>query len=127
MFNKYRLKELRTKRGLTQETLAEKLNTTKGTISNYENGHSSPDGTMLTMLADALNTTSDYLLGRTQDPAPIGIDSEMDAEMSELLETLRRKGAELEATAILRTASKMKKEQLRDILKVFEMIEKDEN
>jgi len=125
LFNKYRMRDLRKKHGYTQESLAEVLRTTKGTVSNYENGHSSPDDEMIAKLADALKTTSDYLLNRTNDPSPIGIESGSDPELIELLEQIRQKGAEIEATAILRTASRMTKDQLRDILKVFEMISQD--
>ncbi|WMW42147.1 helix-turn-helix transcriptional regulator [Bacillus subtilis] len=60
-----RLKLIRNRRGLTQTGLAHKVKTTKGTISNYENGHSTPSNEMLRDLADALDTTTDYLLGRT--------------------------------------------------------------
>jgi len=60
-----RLKTIRKLRGYSQEDLAEKINTTKSTISNYENGHSSPSADTLIRLADVLNTTTDYLLGRT--------------------------------------------------------------
>lgn len=60
-----RLKKARKSADLTQELLAKKVNTTKGTISNYENGHSTPSNEMLVLLADSLNTTTDYLLGRS--------------------------------------------------------------
>ncbi|MFT0800331.1 helix-turn-helix transcriptional regulator [Bacillus swezeyi] len=60
-----RLKSVRKTKGLTQEELAKRVKTTKGTISNYENGHSTPSNEMLKDLADALDTTTDYLLGRT--------------------------------------------------------------
>jgi transcriptional regulator with XRE-family HTH domain len=63
-----RLKNARNNKKLTQEELAIKVNTTKGTISNYENGHSTPPNEMLKLLADVLNTTSDYLLGRIDNP-----------------------------------------------------------
>lgn len=59
-----RLKKARKNKKYTQESLAKKLNTTKGTISNYENGHSTPSNEMLVMLADILDVTVDYLLGR---------------------------------------------------------------
>lgn len=62
-----RLKSVRKNKGLTQEELARCVKTTKGTISNYENGHSTPSNEMLKDLADALNTTTDYLLGRTEN------------------------------------------------------------
>lgn len=60
-----RLRSARKSKGLTQEELAKRVKTTKGTISNYENGHSTPSNEMLKDLADALDTTTDYLLGRT--------------------------------------------------------------
>lgn len=62
-----RLKKARTRSKLTQEELAAKVNTTKGTISNYENGHSSPSNEMLVLLSDALEVTTDYLLGKTEN------------------------------------------------------------
>ena len=62
-----RLKNARNKMKLTQEELAKKVNTTKGTISNYENGHSTPSNEMLVLLSDALEITTDYLLGKTTD------------------------------------------------------------
>src|SRR5689334_6199482 len=58
------LKKARKSAGLTQDSLAKKVKTTKGTISNYENGHSTPSNDMLVQLANALDTTTDYLLGR---------------------------------------------------------------
>lgn len=53
------------KQSLTQDQLAKKVNTTKGTISNYENGYSTPSNDMLIDIANALHTTTDYLLERT--------------------------------------------------------------
>lgn len=58
-----RLRAARSAKKWTQEHLGKKVNTTKGTISNYENGHSTPSNEMLLSLASALDTTTDYLLG----------------------------------------------------------------
>lgn len=62
-----RLRAARKARGLTQEELAAKVRATKGTISNYENNHSTPPNDMLTQLADVLNVSTDWLLGRVDD------------------------------------------------------------
>ncbi|GED68520.1 hypothetical protein BRE01_22220 [Brevibacillus reuszeri] len=62
-----RLRIARKAKGLTQEELAEHVCTTKGTISNYENNHSTPPNDMLRQLADILEVTTDWLLGRTND------------------------------------------------------------
>lgn len=64
----HRLKVARKSKKLTQEQLAEKVQTTKGTISNYENGYSTPSNEMLVLLAKTLDTTTDYLLGNTDNP-----------------------------------------------------------
>jgi transcriptional regulator with XRE-family HTH domain len=61
-----RIKELRSRRGLTQDQIAEKLNMNRANFSHYERGTSIPPGDMLGKIADILNTTTDYLLGRTE-------------------------------------------------------------
>lgn len=59
-----RIRELRKKKGLTQEKLGELLNVTKVSISCYENETRSPDIETFELLINALDTTPDYLLGR---------------------------------------------------------------
>lgn len=65
---KERLKLVRKERGFTQDDLAKKVNTQKTTISNYETGYSTPSNEMLIDLAQALNVSSDYLLGLSDNP-----------------------------------------------------------
>lgn len=60
-----RLAGLREEKKLTQKKLANLLNMSGGTISNYENGVHSPDPSTLCRLADFYGVTTDYLLGRT--------------------------------------------------------------
>jgi repressor LexA len=62
-----RIRQLRQNKGLTQQKLAEMLNTTNATISNYETGASTPDYETLQKIADIFNVTTDYLLGRTDE------------------------------------------------------------
>lgn len=62
-----RLKQAREKRGLTQRQLAALLNVSPSTIALYETGDRKPDPAMLRRLADALDCTADYLLGRVDD------------------------------------------------------------
>ena len=63
-----RLKYMRKLRKLSQEELAKKINTTKGTISNYENQYSSPSNDTLRDISRVLQTTTDFLLGESNDP-----------------------------------------------------------
>lgn len=59
-----RLREARNKRGLTQLQLAEKAGTSKEMISFYERDRGYPQVLTLSYIADALEVTTDYLLGR---------------------------------------------------------------
>ena len=79
-----RLKKARKSANLTQELLAKKVNTTKGTISNYENGHSTPSNDMLVLLANVLDTTTDYLLGRSESNSMYKEAGISDAALSNL-------------------------------------------
>jgi transcriptional regulator with XRE-family HTH domain len=67
-----RLAELRATRGLTQAELAEKASLPAAAISHFETGFRFPAGPTLLKLADALEVSVDYLLGRTDDPKPMG-------------------------------------------------------
>jgi len=58
-----RLKELRTKKKLSQRTVARRLNIDNSTLSGYERNIISPSIDMIRSLALIYNTTSDYILG----------------------------------------------------------------
>ena len=58
------IKFYRKSMGLTQEQLANFLSGKKSLISNYENGHSTPDIYTLIKLADVFQITLDELVGR---------------------------------------------------------------
>jgi transcriptional regulator with XRE-family HTH domain len=60
-----RLKEIRREKKLTQEQLGQKVNVTKVSISGYESGNRTPDMDTLQKIADVLEISVDYLLGRT--------------------------------------------------------------
>ncbi len=59
-----RLKEIRMQKGLSQQALGNMIGVTKVSICGYENGARVPTIDNLVKLADNLNTTIDYLLGR---------------------------------------------------------------
>lgn len=53
---------LRTKKGMTQDELAEKLFVSRQTVSNYENGKSNPDIDMLMKIAEVLDADANALI-----------------------------------------------------------------
>lgn len=62
MFNE-NLKNLRKKKGFSQEELAVKLNVVRQTISKWEKGLSVPDAQLLIKLSEILETQVSVLLG----------------------------------------------------------------
>ena len=66
-----RLRELRTSKDLSQQKLAELLNTSKSSINMYERGEREPGLEMLESIADYFNVDLDYLLGKTDVPLKI--------------------------------------------------------
>jgi transcriptional regulator with XRE-family HTH domain len=67
-----RLRQVRLERKLTQEQLGKKINVTKVSVSCYEKGTRTPDMETLQRLADALEISTDFLLGRSDDPETAG-------------------------------------------------------
>ncbi len=63
MFNK-RLREMRMKRGFTQQRLADSLNIALRSYQCYETGTRTPCYDLLILIADTLDVSLDYLLGR---------------------------------------------------------------
>ena len=61
------LKKLRLSKELNQVQLAEKLDVTKQTVSNWENDNIMPSVEMLEKLADYFCVSTDYLLGRHKE------------------------------------------------------------
>lgn len=62
-----RIKELAKKQGLSINSLEEKLGYSRNTIYNLKN--SKPSTERISEIADYFNVSTDYLLGRTDNPA----------------------------------------------------------
>ena len=63
-----RLRQLRTKRGWSQQVLANQLNISKSSINMYERGEREPGIELLETVADLFNVDMDYLIGRSDIP-----------------------------------------------------------
>jgi len=61
------LKNIRQSKNLTQKQLAELIGISERGIQNYEMGVRKPNFDIIIKLADALNISTDYLLGRTNN------------------------------------------------------------
>ena len=67
-----RLKELRKEHGYTIEQFADMVGISKSTLGYYENDKRMPDIEILARIANVLNVSADYLIGRTNTTARKG-------------------------------------------------------
>ena len=63
-----RIRDLREDRDLTQKEIAEYLHIRQNTYSQYENGQRQIPINFLILLAKYYNTSTDYILGLTDNP-----------------------------------------------------------
>lgn len=82
-----RLENLIEEKNVSQKQLAIDLHVSKSTINGYITGYREPDFAMLTRLATYLDSSTDYLLGLSDEknPAP----STLDADEAELIRLYR--------------------------------------
>ena len=65
-----RIRDLREDRDLTQKEIAEYLHIKQNTYSQYENGQRQIPIDFIISLARYYNTSTDYILGLTDNPNP---------------------------------------------------------
>ncbi|QDR80307.1 helix-turn-helix domain-containing protein [Sporomusa termitida] len=81
-----RLKQLREKKKLTQQEMANLLGIARGTYAHYEINSREPDNATLGRLADFFGVTTDELLGRQKNTQ---VDKEISQEeLTKLFESL---------------------------------------
>ena len=69
-----KLFKLRKEKGLSQEALAEKLNTTRQAVSKWENGQGFPETEKLIMIGNVFEVSLDYLLKETAEQSNENVD-----------------------------------------------------
>jgi transcriptional regulator with XRE-family HTH domain len=89
-----RLKEARTKKGLSQSDLAKKVKLHYTQIGRYENKGAQPSADILSKLADALDVTTDFLMSGSQDEMAEGIsDKELMTQFKRIAKLPKEKKA----------------------------------
>lgn len=64
-----RLKSLRVKNGVTQKAIANGIGVTSVSVQRFEYGTAKPKLDTVIKLADFFDVSTDYLIGRTDNPA----------------------------------------------------------
>ena len=93
-----RLKQAREQAGLTQQAFADKLGVTKNSISNYENGVSSPKWDILLKIFDVLHVDPNFLYqdnfshieAASLRSAIQAVDEQEQAQISELTSDFKK-------------------------------------
>ena len=89
-----KLRELRTKNGISQRTVAQKLDVSPSIISSYETGERTPSVENLLSLSYLYHCSTDYLLGREAISPKMtitveGLSPKQVQLLTELIETMR--------------------------------------
>src|SRR5580692_6258426 len=71
-----RLRAARSLRNLSQSDLAEKADLQPSPVSHFETGRRAPSFDNLKALSEALQVTTDYLLGRVDEPGMMGASTD---------------------------------------------------
>src|ERR1022692_1066591 len=71
-----RLRAARQLRSLSQSDLAEKADLQPSAVSHFETGRRAPSFDNLKALSEALQVTTDYLLGRVDEPGVMGVSTD---------------------------------------------------
>lgn len=94
-----RLRELRIEKNLTLDELKDRLNTTKATLSRYENSLRDPKIDFANKVATYFNVSLDYMLGSSdkREKAPIeNTKAELSKELAlKLVNELLKEGYEI--------------------------------
>ena len=69
-----KLYKLRKEKGLSQEALAEQVNTTRQAISKWENNQGFPETEKLMIISNIFEVSIDYLLKDSEEPPQSSID-----------------------------------------------------
>lgn len=77
-----RIKELAKKQGLSINSLEEKLGYSRNTIYNLKN--SKPSTERISEIADYFHVSTDYLLGRTDNPKVASNSAQSEVDLKEL-------------------------------------------
>lgn len=110
------LRMLRMERGWSQNDLAERIHSTKSTVSNWEQGTRVPKIEKLEEIADLFNVDIDFLLGKTDKTTKIPQPQE---DLSEYLEMLHKNP---QYRSLLDSTAKLDKEALDNLVKFIKTL-----
>ena len=113
-----RIRELREARGLQQKDLSVDLNVSQPTISDWETGRKQPSSKSAAKISDYFGVSLDYLLCRTDSPAPTNVKKSVQGENT--LDGLTIGDYEIDILNITRRYSDEEKQEFLKYAKRFD-------
>jgi transcriptional regulator with XRE-family HTH domain len=108
------LRDLCEKNNVSREELANYLDVSPATISNYYNNKSEPKYEDLKKIADRFQVTIDFLLGRENAEKHFFTGTELTTEEQRMMDQFLK-----ESEALIRSKGNVTEAQLRKILKIM--------
>ncbi|MCT8389412.1 XRE family transcriptional regulator [Leuconostoc holzapfelii] len=104
-----RMKEQRKIKKLTQTSLAELVNSSRSSIAQIETDKYTPSFAMLSLIADALDTTVDYLQGKTDNALKTSHNGSDDGDEIKLTEAQKQVAYFIDPSATQEDIEQIKK------------------
>lgn len=87
-----RIFEILNQQGMKQADLARAIGASSGLVADWKNNNKTPKMKYICQIADYLNVSVDYLLGRTDDPTPVSnSDTVLSSKEEKLIQQYRAK------------------------------------
>lgn len=116
-----RLRKAREKSELTQVYVAKALSISASAVGMYEQGRRDPDTETLKKFAELYGCSTDYLLGRTNDPSLSDTQHVNSDEALEYLDELQKRP---EMKALFQVGRKATKEDIETAIAIIEALKK---
>lgn len=114
---------LEKKRKLTQKDLAEQFKLGESTIGMYERDEREPSFEFVKQLADFFDVTTDYLLGRTDDPNPQESQTDVGlGTLAKINQLIKEYGIEQMGFFDIEKWKSLSEEEIEEIVKHFEWV-----
>ena len=116
----YRISKARRFMNINQKELAKRANITEGSLSRYENDIREPKAAALMQLAEALNVSTDYLLGLSDEMSvqSSNLSDKTNDEFEEIYEATKEK---FKSGNIMFNGEPASKEAIDSMLKAMKM------
>jgi HTH-type transcriptional regulator, competence development regulator len=122
-----RLKYLREKFNYSQKKVAEAIGISNVQLSRYESGDRNPDPELIAAFADFYGVTTDYILGRTDDPQGYAPETDIDDikelnTLAKINELIKEYGIEQMGFFDIEKWKSLSEEEIEEIIKHFEWV-----